>query len=160
MKALLILRHAKSSWKEPLLADYDRPLNKRGKHDTPRVDQFLREHGLVPDRIISSTAKRARKTAQAVTKAGDHDVTPEFFHAGLAAYIAILRDVSDDYQRIMVVGHNPGLEELVTELTGLAEIMPTVAVAHISLPIEQWKDLANSVKGELINLWRPKELAQ
>ena len=87
-------------------------------------------------------------------------MTPEFFHAGLAAYIAILRDVSDDYQRIMVVGHNPGLEELVTELTGLAEIMPTVAVAHISLPIEQWKDLANSVKGELINLWRPKELAQ
>ena len=73
MKALLILRHAKSSWKEPLLADYDRPVNKRGKHDAPRVGQFLQEHGLVPDRIISSTAKRARKTAQAVAKTSGYD---------------------------------------------------------------------------------------
>ena len=87
-------------------------------------------------------------------------MTPEFFHAGLAAYIAILRDVSDDYRRVMVVGHNPGLEELVTELTGLTEIMPTAAVAHILLPIEQREDLADGVKGELINLWWPKELAQ
>ena len=61
MKALLILRHAKSSW------------NKRGKHDAPRVGQFLQEHGLVPDRIISSTAKRARKTAQAVAKTSGYD---------------------------------------------------------------------------------------
>jgi phosphohistidine phosphatase len=147
-----------------LLADHDRPLNKRGKQDAPRVGQFLQEHGLVPDRIISSTAKRARKTAQAVAKASGYDgkvkLTAAFFHAGPAAYIATLRDVSDDYRRVMVVGHNPGLEELVAEVTGLAELMPTAAVAHISLPIEQWKDLADGVKGELVNLWRPKELAQ
>ena len=98
MKTLLILRHAKSSWKDASLADHDRPLNKRGKRDAPRMGRLLQEQDLVPDRIISSTAKRARNTAKAVAKACNCkdkvELTSEFYHAGPGAYLAVLQNVS------------------------------------------------------------------
>ena len=162
MKTLLILRHAKSSWKDTSLADHDRPLNKRGKQDAPRMGKFLREQGLVPDRIISSTAKRARNTAKAVAKVchceDKVELTQEFYHAGPGAYLAVLQNVPDDNQRVMVVGHNPGMEALVTHLTGRMETMPTAALAHVALPIEKWDELDYEVQGELLDLWRPKTL--
>ena len=145
MKALLILRHAKSSWKDSSLADHDRPLNKRGKRDAPRMGKFLRKQDLVPDRIISSTAKRARNTATAVAKAchceDKVELTQEFYHAGPGSYLTVLQNASDNDQRVMVVGHNPGMEALVTHLTGRIETMPTAAIAHVALPIEQWTEL-------------------
>ena len=162
MKTLLILRHAKSSWKDASLADHDRPLNKRGKRDAPRIGKLLQEQDLVPERIISSTAKRARNTAKAVAKAchceDKVELTPEFYHAGPGAYLAVLQDVPDNEQRVMVVGHNPGMEALVTHLTGRMETMPTAALAHIELPIEKWTDLDYEVQGALLHLWRPKTL--
>ena len=162
MKALLILRHAKSSWKDASLADHDRPLNKRGKRDAPRMGKLLQEQALVPDRIISSTAKRARNTAKAVAKAchceDKVELTPEFYHAGPGSYLAVLQDVPNDNQRVMVVGHNPGMEALVAHLTGRMETMSTAALAHIELPIEKWADLDYEVQGELLHLWRPKAL--
>ena len=162
MKTLIILRHAKSSWKDSSLADHDRPLNNRGKQDALRMGRLLLDQGLVPDRIISSTAKRARKTAKAVAKANHCEdkveLTPEFYHAGPGAYLAVLQNVSDDDQRVMVVGHNPGMEGLVTHLTGRLETMPTAAIARISLPIERWKELDYEVQGNLLDLWRPKAL--
>jgi phosphohistidine phosphatase len=163
MKTLLILRHAKSSWKDSSLADHDRPLNKRGKQDALRMGKFLWEQELVPDRIISSTAKRARKTAKAVAKANrckdKVELTQEFYHAGPGLYLAILQNVPDDNQRVMVVGHNPGMEALVTHLTGRMETMPTAALAHVALSIDQWKELDYETQGELLGLWRPKALA-
>ena len=162
MKTLLILRHAKSSWKNASLSDHDRPLNKRGKRDAPRMGKLLQEQGLVPDRIISSTAKRARKTATAIAKACDCEdkveLTSEFYHAGPGAYLAVLQNVSDDNQRVMVVGHNPGMEGLVAHLTGRMETMPTAALAHVALPIEPWTELDYEVQGELLDLWYPKGL--
>lgn len=162
MKTLLILRHAKSSWKDAALADHDRPLNKRGKQDAPRMGKFLRAQNLVPDRIISSTAKRARKTATAVAKACRYEskveLTSEFYHAGPGAYLAVLQNVQDDDQRVMVVGHNPGMEALVAHLTGSMETMPTAALAHVALPIKQWTELNYETQGELLDLWRPKAL--
>ena len=162
MKTLLILRHAKSSWKDSSLADHDRPLNKRGKRDAPRMGKLLREQDLVPDRIISSTAKRARNTAKAVAKAcqceGKVELTSEFYHAGPGSYLAVLQNVPDDDQRVMVIGHNPGMEALVTHLTGRMETMPTAALAHVELPIDQWMELDYEVQGGLLDLWRPKTL--
>ncbi len=162
MKTLLILRHAKSSWKDSSLTDYDRPLNKRGKQDALRMGRFVLKQGLVPDRIISSTAKRARKTATAVAKANHCEdkveLTSEFYHAGLGAYLAVLQNVPDADQRVMVVGHNPGMEALVAHLTGRMETMPTAALAHLGLPIDQWAELDYEVQGELLHLWRPKAL--
>ena len=162
VKTLLILRHAKSSWKDTSLADHDRPLNKRGKRDAPRMGKLLRKQDLVPDRIISSTAKRARNTATAVAKACHRqdkvELTSEFYHAGLGSYLAVLQNLSDDNQRVMIVGHNPGLEALVTHLTGRMETMPTAALAHVALPIEQWTEVDYETQGELLDLWRPKAL--
>ena len=162
MKTLLILRHAKSSWKHPELTDHDRPLNKRGKRDAPRMGKLLRDQGLVPDLIISSTAKRARSTAKTVARKSGYkeevELTPAFYLASPREYISVLRTLSDDYGRVMVVGHNPGMEELVEKLTGELEIMTTAALAQVLLPIDQWSQLDEETAGELVHLWRPREL--
>ena len=162
MKTLLLLRHAKSSWKHPELADHDRPLNKRGKRDAPSIGQLVSDKGLVPDLIMSSTAKRARKTARAVAKAsgykGKIELTPTFYLASPEAYIEALCSLSEDYERIMLVGHNPGMEELLEMLIRRIEPMPTAALALVSLPITEWKELNYETTGELIDLWKPREL--
>src|SRR5215510_11184128 len=106
MKTLLLLRHAKSSWKYPDLADHDRPLNKRGKLTAPRIGQLLKDENLVPDLILSSTAARAqttpRKVATASGYAGEIRVTREIYDAGPEAYLALLQTVSDEYMRVLV----------------------------------------------------------
>ena len=162
MKTVLILRHAKSSWKQPEVPDHDRPLNKRGEQDAPRIGTLIQAKGLVPDLIISSTAKRARKTAKLVAKKSGYkekfQLTPAFYHAGPRAYIAVLNNLQNDYNRVMVVGHNPGLEQLVENLTGQIETMPTASLAHILLPINDWSEFDRGTHGELVHLWRPKEL--
>ena len=162
MKTLLILRHAKSSWNNLDLADYDRPLNKRGKQDAPRMGEFLRQQSLIPDLIISSPAKRAKKTAKLFAKAvgykGGISLETTFYHARPETYIMILQNISYDYKRVMVIGHNPGLEALVAILTGCMEPMPTTAIAHVSLPIDRWNQLTVGMEGRLQDLWRPKTL--
>ncbi|MCP4424375.1 MAG: histidine phosphatase family protein [Chloroflexi bacterium] len=162
MKTLLILRHAKSSWSQPELTDYERPLNKRGQRDAPRMGQLLLAEDLVPDLIISSSAERALTTAETVAEACDYSrelrYTRNFYHAGPRAYIEALQKLDDAFQRVMVVGHNPGMEELLEVLTGLWERMPTAALAQLSLPISHWRELDEYVETELVNLWRPKEL--
>ncbi len=116
-KSLLILRYAKSSCKDPDLTDHDRPLNKRGKGDAPRMGGLLRREHLVPDTIISSSAVRARATAEAVAKAsgykGEIISNSSLYGAEPQAYIDVLHEISDDHARALIIGHNPGLEELV-----------------------------------------------
>ena len=162
MKTLMLLRHAKSSWKYPELPDHDRPLNKRGKQDAPRIAKIIRDKGLVPDLILSSTAKRARKTAIIVAKncgyASKVELTPALYHAAPKTYIGTLSRLDDDYQRILVVGHNPGLEELLEMLVGRMELIPTATLALVLLPLAQWQDLNHQTTGKLINLWRPREI--
>ena len=110
MKSILILRHAKSSWKHPDVNDHDRPLNKRGKRDAPYMGELLQDKHLVPDFIISSTAKRARSTAKAVAKAagyeGDIALNQSLYAAAPTAYIDALHDLSNEYARVLMVGHN------------------------------------------------------
>lgn len=162
MKTLLILRHAKSSWDNAQLTDYERPLNKRGKQDAPRMGKLLREQDLAPDLIITSSAERALATAEAVALASGYEqeirATRSFYHADPAAYIEALRQLDDSLERVMVVGHNPGMEELVEELTGSWETFPTAALAQVALSIAHWRELDEGTTGELVNLWRPKEL--
>ena len=162
MKTLLILRHAKSSWNYPERSDYDRPLNRRGKRDAPRMGEFLREHGLTPDRILTSSAKRARRTASKVAKAsgytGKVKKLDAFYESVPGVYYETLRVVPDTYQRVMVVGHNPTMEQLVGYLTGRIRRMPTAALAHIELPIQRWEALDLTTAGTLVNLWTPKTL--
>ena len=162
MKTLLILRHAKSSWNYPEFSDYDRPLNARGKRDAPRMGKHLREQGLIPDRILTSSAKRARRTANKVAKAcgytGKVKKVDAFYDSVPGVYYEILKALPDKYQRVMVVGHNPTMEQLVGYWTEQLRQMPTAALAHIEFPIRHWEALDLNTEGTLVNLWTPKTL--
>jgi len=162
MKTLLLLRHAKSSWNDPALDDHERPLNKRGQRDAPRMGELVREYGLVPDVVLSSDAVRARLTAEAVAVAaryaGDILLDPHLYMAGAADIRSLLPTVRANAETVMIVGHNPGLEQLVEQLTGERQDLPTATLAQIGLPIDQWRDLKLSTRGTLVGLWRPKEL--
>lgn len=162
MKTLLLLRHAKSSWKNGQLADHDRPLNKRGKRDAPRIGKLLLESGLQPELILSSTAKRARKTASKVARKcayeGVIELNGTLYLAAPDDYIRVLRDAPDHFTRVMVVGHNPGLEQLLAVLTGNDAHLPTAALAQIQVDIDTWSELQGDRCGRLIDLWRPREL--
>lgn len=162
MKTLFLMRHAKSSWKDERLPDHDRPLNKRGKKDAPRMGQLLVEQKIQPDRWLSSTALRARTTAELVAEtvdfAGEIELRSDLYHAAPADYLAVLQEVADTADSVLIVGHNPGLEELLELLTGAAKAFPTAALARIELPVLDWKELKTSTRGKLIHLWRPKEL--
>jgi phosphohistidine phosphatase len=162
MKTLLVLRHAKSSWDHAELADHDRPLNKRGMRAAPRMGRLLVEQGLVPDLILSSTAVRARTTAELVADECEPppsiDYLPSLYGAGPHDYLEAASETGCDGERIMVVGHNPGVELLVTIVAGVRERMPTAALAHIQLDIDRWEDAVDA-QGRLVSLWRPKELA-
>jgi len=162
MKTMLILRHAKSSWANTRLADHDRPLNKRGKTDASRMGVLMRREEIIPDWIISSTAERALATAEAVALAldfeGELEQTRELYLADPEAYIEVCSQLPDQVNQLLVVGHNPGIEELVTLLTGARETMPTAALAQVSLPIANWKELDEATEGKLVNLWWPKAL--
>lgn len=163
MKTLLVLRHAKSSWNESGLADHDRPLNERGERDAPRMGDLVRERRLTPDVIISSDAVRARMTAEAVAEAarypGEIRLEPLLYGAAPDDILVVLRAAPElNTATVMIVGHNPGLEALVGQLTGEPQDLPTAALARIDLPIDRWRDLDESTRGTLVDLWRPKEL--
>jgi phosphohistidine phosphatase len=162
MKTLLVLRHAKSSWNDPQLDDHERPLNERGRRDGPRMGKLVREYGLIPDIVISSDAVRARLTAEAVAAAaryaGEILLDPHLYLASPADIVSLLRTVRENAETVMIIGHNPGLEELVEQLTGERHDLPTAALAHIVLEIDQWRDLERSTRGTLLGHWRPKEL--
>jgi phosphohistidine phosphatase len=162
MKELLILRHAKSSWSNPSLADIDRPLNKRGKRDAPRIGALLRDQDLVPDLILCSPAVRAKKTAQAVSNEsgyeGEIEIHDDLYPGDPSTYLEILASSPDEIDRAMIVGHNPGLEEFLDALTGESARLPTSALAQIRLPIHDWAEINQLPTGNLINLWWVKEL--
>ena len=162
MKSILILRHAKSSWKHPERSDYDRPLNKRGKEAAPRMGQLLRDKNLVPDAILSSTARRTADTARLAAEAagfeGEIRYLRSLYLAGPEEYLDALRTLPETVSTAMVVGHNPGMEDLLETLTGDYERMPTAALAHIQLPIARWDLLTDETEGKLLGLYLPRFL--
>ena len=164
MKTLLILRHAKSSWDNARLADHDRPLKARGKQDAPKMGRLLRRLDLTPDLIISSTARRAHDTAELVSEACGYEeevlLTEDFYHAGPEEYIEVLLQLPDTLTRVMVVGHNPGLEMLLETLTEDWERLPTAALAEVALPIAHWAELTEATSGALRQLWCPREVEE
>ena len=162
MKTLLILRHAKSSWKEEGLPDHDRPLNKRGKQDAPNMGRLLKDKGLVPDLILCSTAKRARSTCKLVSEECGFEGETKYKKALYAfeadPYLEALTRITGKFNIVMLVGHNPGLEELLEILTGERLPLPTAALAQVNLEISDWSDMDDDTQSVLANLWRPKEL--
>src|SRR5580765_7383009 len=137
MKTLFILRHAKSSWSEPDLADFDRPLNGRGTKAAPFMGKLMADRGYVPSVVLSSPAVRAKNTALLVKDAGGFHAELRFddgiYEASPQGLRSVTSELDDEYASAMLVGHNPGIEGFIRFLTGTTEPMPTAALAIIDL---------------------------
>lgn len=159
MKSLLVMRHAKSDWSAEGLEDFDRPLNKRGRKDVPRVARFLAAIGL-PDLVLSSPAVRANQTAvglieglgngpQLATDSRLYGASPETLAAVLAA-------TAGAAETVLLVAHNPGLEEWLHQLTGAHITLPTATLARVDFPGDTWE--IGPAQGQLQWLVTPKLL--
>lgn len=157
---LLILRHAKASHDDSF-DDHARPLTNKGKRTAARVGELLRERDLVPGAILSSSALRAKETAEIVIEharfEGTFELFDELYLAEPGAYVTVLARRGGTHQRVMVVGHNPGLEALVEGLTGRSEHLPTGALALCRTAVESWADLALDGSASLAHVWRLKD---
>lgn len=160
MKTVLLMRHAKSSWDDASLADFDRPLNDRGRNTAPFMGRLLVREHLAPEVIIASPARRARETAEVVKQAAGIGVDVVFderiYEASAQTLAKVILDIDNSSSIAMIVGHNPGMESLIRLLTDEAETMPTAAVAAIELTLESWADAGRGT-GKLIRVYRPKD---
>ena len=161
MRTLLILRHGKAT-QDDAGSDRDRPLTQRGKRAAEGVGHVLRDDDLVPDRVISSSAERASDTARRAAAAakfdGPIDELDELYLAEPEAYIKAVRRLAGDAERVLLVGHNPGLEALALILTGEPLSLPTAGLVVCTLPIASFGELSLQVRGNLARFVRPKEL--
>ena len=146
-----------------MLNDHERPLNERGRRDAPRMGELVREFELMPDIVMSSDAVRAQLTAEAMAQAagytGEILLDHRLYLANPSDILLLLEMGSETAETILIVGHNPGLEELIEHLTGERHDLPTAALAQIALPINRWSDLDLSTRGTLLGHWRPADLA-
>lgn len=163
MKKLYIMRHAKSSWKDSTLDDFDRPLNKRGKKDAPLMGSILRKRGVSPDVIISSPASRAKTTAEIVAKEINFTKSivydENIYEASVKNLYHILRVISDKKSSVMLFGHNPALNMLVEELVDFNENIPTCGVVEIEFDCKRWSDISYD-NSKLISFDYPKKFKQ
>jgi phosphohistidine phosphatase len=163
-KVLLILRHAKSSWKDKKVDDHDRPLNNRGRREAIKMAEHLKITNILPDTIITSSALRAVETTKYLCKYSGFnnlvEVNFSLHRGGIDAYINALATVSNDKQKLLIVGHNPDLEELAGILINGKIRIQTCTLVQLKLSIENWKsiDLHCNFKSELVDIWRPKKI--
>jgi len=163
-KILLLVRHAKSSWDEPGLADAERTLNKRGRRDAPRMGKRLANADHRPDLIVSSPAVRARATADAIAAeigypAADIAVVDSAYAASPRELMDIIRHFDDGYTCVMLVCHNPGITDLVNELTDeKVDNIPTCGVATLALDTPNWQK-AGEATARLLDFDYPKKAA-
>jgi phosphohistidine phosphatase len=161
MRTLYLLRHAKSSWKDASLPDFERPLKGRGRDAAEQMGRFLASKKVIVGALISSPSVRTRQTIDIVLHEVQLGVEPQFdqriYEASLATLIQIVSDISDDQKAAMLVGHNPGMEELLAFLTRESRHMPTCALAKISIAGSSWKE-AQRGAGKLEWFVTPKDL--
>ena len=144
MVLLYLVRHAKSSWADPGMADIDRPLNNRGKHDAPVMGRRLRDRGVAPDLIITSPAKRARRTTKEIAGAmgyeGVVDVVDSIYGGGAGEIIRVAQLIDESLTSLMVVGHNPDMTELANALTDFEiDNVPTCAIFGVEF--DSWSNV-------------------
>jgi phosphohistidine phosphatase len=159
MKMLYLLRHAKSSWKDTLLADHDRPINGRGRDEAPLLGEYLRQRGLTPAFVAVSTARRAIQTASEVLSILHYDGLvrhdSRLYLAEIDTLYAVIASTPAEAASLMLVAHNPGLEQLLAALTGQATAMPTCCLAQIELALPSWPAIGLETQGQLLETWRP-----
>lgn len=168
-KQLFVLRHAKSSWDDPALADHDRPLAPRGRRAVQTLAEHFRTNGIKPALVFCSSSRRTRETLDGIGVGGQHLIEPDLYAAGAPEVLERLRSVSDDIDSVMVVGHNPAMQTLVLRLVGaengadddanleqLKRKFPTGALATITFD-GSWSELSPG-SARLSAYVRPKSL--
>lgn len=147
MKQILLLRHAKSSWDIPQLKDFDRPLSSRGKKDAPRMGTFIKKCEYLPGLVIASPAERAKETTNLCLDAAglDEEIVNwnnNLYYGTAEDYLEAIKDAPDNIERIMLVGHNPKIEDLANALSGKANIrVPTAALMCFEQPANRWDQI-------------------
>lgn len=161
MLNLFLMRHAKSSWDTPGLADFDRPLNERGKKAAPFMGEVFASKNCAVDLVLCSPAKRTRQTADLFMKAAGLDTPIDFedgiYEASCRSLVNIIKRQDSESKNLLMIGHNPGFGELLFYLTQNREHFPTAALARISFDFEDWMHV-NSETGKFHWILRPKEL--
>lgn len=160
---LFLMRHAKSSWDSPLLADHDRPLNNRGRASAKALGTWLKENGYVPDAVLSSTAKRTHETFEGLDLALMPTYTKALYHAGASQMLEVLRGAQGAC--VLVLGHNPGIAEFAERLVSTRPShprffdYPTGATTIIDFDVACWKDVEFG-KGTVRDFMIPRELPE
>jgi phosphohistidine phosphatase len=162
VKTLLLMRHGKSSWKEGKHdEDRLRPLSKKGLKDAHRMAALLEENEIIPHVILTSTAKRARQTADVVLENCTGEIAfialDALYMAEPTGILEVLNTVNDRASCVMVIGHNPGMEWLLQHVTGKVESLPTASIAFLELPIGSWSELSLETQVEQWEKWKPKD---
>lgn len=163
-KTLLLVRHAKSSWDNFSLSDFDRPLNDRGKNDAPKMAKRLRKKGFKIDAFVSSPAKRAKKTAECFIKEYGKDDSEIIFisslyEASVSDFNAAIKSLDDKYKSVAIFSHNPGITQFANELVAGADIanMPTCSVFAVHSDAESWVEFSKTTKEFLFFDYPKKE---
>jgi phosphohistidine phosphatase len=164
MKTLYVIRHAKSSWDDVNLSDFDRPLNERGKRDAPRMGKRLKEKEIHPDQLISSPAKRAMSTCKRIAevlalKKDCIKAEPALYHADADQILNVVRQINPKNDTIFIFGHNPGMTEFVElmnpDKTKVIDNIPTCGVVALQFPTHDWQSV-DFGKGKLLFFDYPK----
>lgn len=159
-KRLLILRHAKSSWSDERISDHDRPLNHRGESDALRLGAELVDLGRIPDRIICSTARRAADTAERLIRTPELpreiEFRQELYLAPADVYLRVISEFSQETRLPLIIGHNPGLEELLRHLTGKLVPLGTANLIELELNLSSWDECDERTRGSVRFAWSPK----
>ncbi len=163
MKTLLLLRHAKTSWDDATVSDDLRPLSESGKQNVYRMGKFLKNTKLIPNLIISSCAKRAKDTSTLLAESSGYnkniDVSESLYETTAQEYIHVISEISNKINMVLLVGHNPILENLIELITNELIIMETCSLVQIVLPISTWIEIKTNPKCQLIKRIRIKELS-
>ena len=152
MKTLLIIRHAKSSWSNATITDFDRPLNERGKHDAPAMAKKIKSRNIEIDTFISSPAKRAKKTAIFFMDEFKIDkkyliLAPSLYEAGVAAFYETIASLKDSASTAALFAHNPGVTDFVNSLNCYpVHEMPTCGVFALQIKIKKWMEFKEAGK--------------
>ena len=160
MKTLHLLRHAKSSWKDSTLKDFDRPLNKRGKLSANFIAKKLMAENFKPDLIYCSPAKRTKETYKYLNSTLNFktslDYKDEIYEAHYSTLLNLINNVDSKHNSVLLIGHNPGLSNLASELTNTNINLVTCNIISIEFEVENWDEVFNGC-GEISRLDFPKK---
>lgn len=164
MKTLVLFRHAKSDWNAAFERDHERPINDRGRRSARAMGRFLQRAGEVPERVLSSSAVRARTTVETAAEAGRWstrvEIEPKIYDASVVGLLEILRRLPDDHESVMLVGHEPAFSALVAQLIGNGAVrVPTAAMLRIDLAVDSWRE-TDPGRGQLVWTLPPRLLLE